>query len=55
MTFVLEGEVLPVSIATHVLLFLVFRKFAPLRDSLLWLAAAGAASILTSTAGHNPP
>jgi hypothetical protein len=41
--------VLPVSIAAHVLLFLVFRRFAPLRDSLLWFAAAEAASILTST------
>jgi len=49
LTFVLEGVVLPVSIAAHVLLFLVFRKFAPLRDSLLWFAAAGAASVLTST------
>jgi hypothetical protein len=49
LAFVLEGVVLPVSIAAHVLLFLVFRKFAPLRDSLLWFAAAGAASILTST------
>ncbi len=41
--------VLPVSIAAHVLLILVFRRFAPLRDSLLWFAAVGAASILTST------
>jgi hypothetical protein len=49
LAFVLEGVVLPVSIAAHVLLFLVFRRFAPLRDSLLWFAAAGAASILTST------
>jgi len=49
LAFVLEGVVLPVTIAAHVLLFLVFRKFAPLRDSLLWFAAAGAASILTST------
>jgi len=39
---------LPVSVAAHVLLFLVFRRFAPLRDSLLWFAAAGAASIFTS-------
>jgi hypothetical protein len=49
LAFVLEGVVLPVSIAAHVLLFLVFRKFAPLKDTLLWFAAAGAASILTST------
>jgi hypothetical protein len=35
LTFVLEGVVLPVSITAHALLFLVFRKFAPLRDSLL--------------------
>jgi hypothetical protein len=49
LAFVLEGVVLPVSIAAHVLLFLVFRRFAPLRDSLFWFAAAGAASILTST------
>jgi len=49
LTFVLEGVAPPVSIATHALLFLPFRKFAPLRDSLIWFAAAGAASILTST------
>jgi len=49
LTFVLEGVVLPVSIAAHDLFFLVFRRFAPLRDSLLWFAAAGAASVLTST------
>ena len=49
MAFVLEGVVLPVSIAAHIMLFLVFRRFAPLKDTLLWFAAAGAASILTST------
>ncbi len=48
LAFVLEGVVLPVSIAAHVLLYLVFRRFAPLRDSLLWFAAAGATFILTS-------
>jgi hypothetical protein len=47
LAFVLEGVVLPISIAANDLLFLVFRKFAPLRDSPLWFAAAGAASILT--------
>jgi hypothetical protein len=49
LAFVLEGVVHPVTIAAHVLLFLVFRKFAQPRDSPLWFAAAGAASILTST------
>ncbi len=32
LAFLLEGVVLPVSIAAHVLLILVFRRFAPLRD-----------------------
>jgi hypothetical protein len=49
LAFVLEGVVLPVSVAAHALLCLVFRKFAPLRDLQLWFTAAVAASILTST------
>jgi len=48
LAFILEGVVLPVSIAAHVLLFLVFRRLAPFKDTLLWFATAGTASILTS-------
>jgi|GEM_PF-767539 hypothetical protein len=48
LAFVLEGVVVPVSIAAHILLFLVFQRLAPRRDALLWLVTAGAASLLTS-------
>ncbi len=35
LAYLLEGVVLPVSTAAHDLLFLVFRKFTPLKDTLL--------------------
>ncbi len=48
LAFILEGVLLPVSIAAHVLLFIVFQKLGRLRDALLWFATAGSASILTA-------
>lgn len=48
LAFIVEGVVLPVSIAAHVLLFIVFQKLARPRDALLWFGAAGSASILTA-------